>query len=73
MKKKKLAKKILIRVSFTFFNLHPMFWFWLELLFHFELVLWWNLWDFSETDRWTKTCGHQPIRKGFGLFIGFFF
>jgi len=38
MKKKKIANKISIRVSFTFFNLHPKFWLWLGLLFHFELV-----------------------------------
>ncbi len=38
MEKKKLAEKISIRVSFIFFNFHPLFWLWLRLLFHFELV-----------------------------------
>ncbi len=38
MEKKKLANFFSIRVSFIFFNLHPMFWFCLGFFFHFELV-----------------------------------
>jgi hypothetical protein len=64
--------KISIKVSFICFNLHPMFWFWLGLLFHFELVFKQNLWDFNETDCWTGTYGHQPVRKSFRLFVGSF-
>jgi len=37
-----------------------MFWFWLKLLFDFELVFSLNLWDFSEIDLSTETYGHQP-------------
>jgi hypothetical protein len=49
-----------------------MFWFWLRLLFHFELVFYWNLWDFNEIDYWIGTHGHQPIKKSFELFVGSF-
>jgi hypothetical protein len=32
----------------------------------------WNFWDFNEIDCLTRTCGHQLVRKGFGLFVSFF-
>ncbi len=59
----KWRRKNSIRVSFIFFNLHSMFWFWLRLLFHFELVFQWNLWDFNEIDCQTRTCGINLLKR----------
>jgi hypothetical protein len=36
-KEKKMVEKISIRVSFIYFNLHPMFWFWLGFCFILNL------------------------------------
>lgn len=51
------------RVNFTFFNLHPMFWFQLRLLFQLELVFQWNLWDFSEIDYWIGPMAINLLEK----------
>jgi hypothetical protein len=37
VEKKKSVEKISIKVSFTYFNLHPMFWFWLGFCFILNL------------------------------------
>jgi hypothetical protein len=68
----KIGGKNFNKGSFYFFSFHPMFLFWLGLLFHFELVFWWNPWDLNKIDHWTKTYGYQLVRKSFGFFVGFF-
>jgi hypothetical protein len=73
LRRKKWLKKYQCNVSFIFFNLHSIFWFWSRLLFHFELVFLWNPWDFSENDHWTEICGLIFIKNNFELFVGSFF